>query len=166
MYLVNVRGVDLRAGGYWSALPFIAIATMTPLGGKLSDLLTARYGKRRGRLSVVLAGTLTAALLIAIGARVQDTRLAVVLLSLGAGFHLFGQAPSWAATIDIAPEHSATVFGIMNTLGQFSGACAPVLTPIVAARFGWTSALDFAALMAAGAGVLWLGVRPEKQLPS
>jgi MFS transporter, ACS family, glucarate transporter len=164
LYIVNVRNVDIRAGGYWSGLPYVMIAIMAPLGGRVSDLLTSRYGKRPGRLSVVLTGASAAAALIIAGSRAEDVRLAVVLLSLGAGFHLFAQAPSWAATIDIAPEHSATLFGIMNTMAQLAGACAPVLTPMIAERFGWTSALDFAALMAAGAGALWLVVRPERPL--
>ncbi|HEU0142629.1 MAG TPA: MFS transporter [Bryobacteraceae bacterium] len=164
LYVVNVHKLDIRAGGYWAALPFVMIAVMTPLGGRASDLLTVRLGKRKGRLGVVLMGAFLASLLILVGARVQDARIAVVLLSLGAGFHLFAQTPSWAATIDIAPAHSATVFGIMNTLAQFAGACAPVLTPLLAERFGWTSALDFAAGMAALAGLLWIGVRPDRVL--
>lgn len=164
LYLVNARNVDVRAGGYWSALPYLAIATMVPLGGRLSDWLSIRWGKRRGRLSVVLFGALTASALIVIGSRLEDARAAVVLLSIGAGFHLFAQTPSWAASIDLAPSHSATLFAIMNTMAQAIGAAAPVLTPLIAERFGWNSALDFAAFMAAMAGVFWIFVRPEKPL--
>ena len=162
LYVVNVRKVDIRSGGYWATLPSIAIAVMTPLGGRLSDRLTAKYGKRRGRLTVVLLGATAASLLILIGARVADARMAVVLLALGAGCHLAAQTPSWAASIDLAPSHSATLFGIMNTLAQFTGAAAPVVTPAIAARFGWVRALDFAAAMAALVGVLWIFVQPEK----
>jgi ACS family glucarate transporter-like MFS transporter len=64
LYLVNARQVDIRAGGYWSALPYVAIAILMPIAGRLGDVLTARWGKRRGRVSVVLMGTLTAATLI------------------------------------------------------------------------------------------------------
>jgi ACS family glucarate transporter-like MFS transporter len=164
LYLVNVRQVDIRAGGYWSALPYVAIAVMVPLGGRLTDRLTSRWGKRRGRLTVVLAGAAAATTLILVGVRVPDARLAVVLLSLGAGCHLAAQTPSWAASIDLAPSHSATLFGIMNTMAQAFGALAPVLTPFIAARLGWVVALDFAAFMAAVTGVLWLFVRPEKPI--
>jgi ACS family glucarate transporter-like MFS transporter len=162
LYVVNVRHVDLRAGGYWSALPYFAVTVGTILGGRLSDKLTLRYGKGPGRLAVVLGGATAAALLIALGARVGDARVAIVLLSLGAGFHLFAQAPSWAAAIDLAPSHAATLFGIMNTLAQLVGAIAPVLTPAIAGRLGWTAALDCAALLAALAGILWIFVRPER----
>ena len=80
---------------------------------------------------------------------------AIVCLALAAGFHLFSQPPSWAATIDLAPAHSATVFGIMNTLAQGIGAAAPVLAPWIAQRFGWVRALDVTAAMALLAGCLW-----------
>jgi ACS family glucarate transporter-like MFS transporter len=161
LYIVNVRGVEITAGGYWSALPFVLIAFMTPLGGKLSDTLTSLYGKRLGRLSVVLAGSVAAAVLIVTGARVANVELAVILLACAAGSHLFGQAPSWAATIDIVPTHSATLFGLMNTLAQLAGAISPLLTPLIAARFGWVAALDFAALMTLSAGLVWTFVRPD-----
>ena len=162
LYVVNVRGVDLRAGGYWSALPSIAVALGTIIGGRISDRLTLRFGKGPGRLTIALGGAASAALLIMVGARVENAGIAVVLLSLGAGFHLFGQVASWAGAIDLASSRAATLFGIMNTLAQGAGAIAPVLTPVIAARFGWTAALDFAAALAALAGILWIFVRPER----
>jgi MFS transporter, ACS family, glucarate transporter len=164
LYVVNVRGIDLRAGGYWSALPSIAVALGTIIGGRLSDRLTLRFGKGAGRLTVALGGAASAALLIVVGARVENAGVAVVLLALGAGFHLFGQVASWAGAIDLASSRAATLFGIMNTLAQAAGAIAPVLTPVIAARFGWTAALDFGAMLAALAGILWIFVRPDRSV--
>jgi len=43
---------------------------------------------------------------------------------------------------------------------------APVLTPMLAARFGWTRALDFAAAMVWLAGLLWIPIHPERPLTS
>jgi MFS family permease len=154
--------VDLISSGYWSALPYVAIALLTPAGGRLSDRLTLRYGKRWGRLSVVWIGSSLATVLIVAGARITAPEAAIVCLALAAGFHLFSQPPSWAATIDLAPAHSATVFGIMNTLAQGIGAAAPVLAPWIAQRFGWVRALDVTAAMALLAGCLWFFVRPER----
>ena len=67
LYLVNVRGMTKTAGGYWAGLPYVAVTIGTLAGGRLSDWLTLRYGKRIGRLSVVLAGEGLAALLIVLG---------------------------------------------------------------------------------------------------
>jgi ACS family glucarate transporter-like MFS transporter len=115
-----------------------------------------------GRAGVGIAGSVMAAALIVAGARVADVRAAMILLALAAGFHLFGQTPAWAATIDLAPERPATLFGFMNTTAQAAGAVAPVLTPFLAQKLGWTHALDFAAGMVLLAGVLWIGVRPDR----
>ena len=162
LYVANVRKVSLISSGYWASLPYIAIAIMTPCGGKLSDWLTTRYGKRTGRLSVTLSGSLTAAILIVTGSRLENATSAMICLSLAAGFHLFAQSPSWAASIDLAPLHSATLFGVMNTLAQAVGAAAPVATPWIAQQFGWVRALDFTACMALLAGIFWLFVHPER----
>jgi ACS family glucarate transporter-like MFS transporter len=162
LYIANVRHVDAAAGGYWAMLPYVAIVMLTPLGGRTSDLLVMRYGKRVGRAGVGIAGSVMAAALIVAGARVADVRAAMILLALAAGFHLFGQTPAWAATIDLAPERPATLFGFMNTTAQAAGAVAPVLTPFLAQKLGWTHALDFAAGMVLLAGVLWIGVRPDR----
>jgi ACS family glucarate transporter-like MFS transporter len=162
--LANVRKVDLVSGGYWSALPYIAMAMLTPAGGRISDRLTDRFGKRWGRLSAVWIGSSLATALILRGARIAVPEAAIVCLALAAGFHLFSQPPSWAATIDLAPEHSATVFGLMNTFAQGIGAAAPVVTPWIAERFGWISALDATAAMALLAGCLWFFVHPERPL--
>jgi ACS family glucarate transporter-like MFS transporter len=164
LYISNVRKVPLAAGSYWSMLPYLAIAVLTPLAGRISDRVTLQRGRRAGRLSVALAGGLLSGLLIVTGARVEPPGLAVICLALGAGFHLFGQTASWAAAIDLAPRHSATLFGLMNTLAQAAGAVAPVLTPMLAARFGWTRALDFAAAMVWLAGLLWIPIHPERPL--
>jgi len=164
LYIANVRHVDPAAGGYWSMLPFLAIVVLTPLGGRTSDRLVMRYGKRVGRAGVGIAGSVLAATLIVAGARIADVRVAMIFLALAAGFHLFGQTPAWAATIDLAPERPATLFGFMNTTAQASGAVAPVLTPYLAQKLGWTHALDFAAGMVMLAGVLWLGVRPDRPI--
>jgi ACS family glucarate transporter-like MFS transporter len=164
LYIANVRHVDPAAGGYWSMLPFLAIVVLTPLGGRTSDLLATRCGKRVGRAGVAIAGSVLASALIVAGARIADTRMAMMLLALAAGFHLFGQTPSWAATIDLAPARPATLFGFMNTTAQAAGAVAPVLTPYLAQKLGWTHALDFAAAMVLLAGALWIGVRPDRPL--
>lgn len=164
LYVVNVRKVDLRASGYWTMLPPLAMTVGTLVGGRVCDWLTARFGRFVGRTSVALAGELTAAALIVAGARIENTYVAVSLLALGAGFHLMGQSPAWAASVDLAPAQAATIFGLMNTLAQVAGAAAPILTPALAHRFGWIAALDFAALAAVLAGGLWIFVRPDRRV--
>jgi MFS transporter, ACS family, glucarate transporter len=164
LYLVNVRHMSLASGGLWAGLPYVAVTVGTLAGGRLCDALSARFGKRTGRLSVVLMGEGVAALLIPIGGRVDDAHAAVVLISLATGFHLLGQTASWAAAVDLAPIRSGLLFGLMNTMAQIAGVIAPVATPAIAGRFGWVNALDFSAVMVFLAGLLWCAVDPGKAL--
>jgi MFS family permease len=136
----------------------VAVALGTLAGGRLSDRLSRRFGKRAGRLAVVLAGELLAAALIVAGSRTENLSIAVCLLALAAGFHLFGQTSSWAAAVDLAPTHAGALFGAMNTLAQAAGAIAPIATPAIARQFGWTAALDFSAGLVILAAVLWTAV--------
>lgn len=162
LYLVNVRHMSLAAGGFWAGLPYVAVMVGTVAGGRMCDVLTRGLGKRRGRLTVVLVGECIAALLIPIGGRVENAYLAVVLITVATGCHLFGQTASWAAAVDLAPAHAGTLFGAMNTLAQVAGTIAPVATPAIASRFGWVMALDFAAAMVLVAALLWCAVNPAK----
>jgi dipeptide/tripeptide permease len=45
--------------------------------------------------------------------------------------------------------------------GNLGGLVAPLLTPWIAAAFGWIVALDLAACIAILAGGLWLGISPR-----
>jgi len=47
---------------------------------------------------------------------------------------------------------------LMNTCANSAGGIAPVLTAYIATKFGWTRALDFAALMSFTAGLVWIFV--------
>ena len=52
IYLNTVRKLDLKSSAVYGMLPFIAMATCSPLGGIIGDHLTKRYGKRIGRCGV------------------------------------------------------------------------------------------------------------------
>jgi ACS family glucarate transporter-like MFS transporter len=65
----------------------------------------------------------------------------------------------WASINDISSAYSGTLSGIMNTAGNIGGMVSPVLTPWIAARFGWIRTLDFAAAVIFCAGALWFFIR-------
>ena len=66
IYLNTVRGLDLKASAFFGMLPFLAMATFSPLGGYISDRLTKRYGKRMGRCGIPVASMAVAAGFIAL----------------------------------------------------------------------------------------------------
>jgi MFS transporter, ACS family, glucarate transporter len=160
LYLVNERGFSVLRGAFLAMGPFLAMAVFCPLGGWLTDRLTNSFGANPGRRSVGCAGMLLSGICILAGTGADDPHVAILLLSLGAGFLYFTVGAFWASTIDLTPRHAGTLSGIMNTGANIGGTISPTLTPWLAEQFGWNASLGFAACVAALGGVLWLLVRP------
>jgi MFS transporter, ACS family, glucarate transporter len=158
IYLVQVRGLTVRQGGFWGAAPYLAILILAPLGGWFSDRATARWGRRRGRQAGVWLGMTLSAVLLTSGAHTSNNTAAILLMAGALGFNMFATSTWWAACIDLAPNYSGSLSAMMNTGGNLGGAISPVLTAIIATHFGWTRALDFAALISFAAAILWFGV--------
>lgn len=164
LYLVNVRHLTITQGSIWGAAPFLAILLLSPLGGWVSDRAVARLGKRRGRQSTVWLGMTLSALLLTAGAHTQANSLAIILLACAAGFNLFATATWWATCIDLTRNFSGSLSAMMNMWGNLGGWISPILTAYIATHFGWTRALDFAAIITLLACVLWIGVNAEDDL--
>lgn len=161
LYVVTVRHVSILQSGYWASIPFIAVALMTPLGGLFSDRIIRILDYPWGRRLPVLLGTTASAVLLSSGARTESAPMAIVSLGLAAGFVAFSIVNWWASINELSVKNSATLSGIMNTAGNIGGVISPILTPWIAARFGWIRALDFAAVVIFVTGLLWLLLRPR-----
>ena len=158
IYLTRVRGLTVARGGWWGSTPFIAMTLMAPLGGWLSDKAVTRFGRRHGRRSTVWIGMTASALMLLAGGRAVGDTSAILLLSLAAGFSSFAAPSWWASCIDMSPNYSGSLSGLMNTCANIAGGIAPILTAQLATAFGWTTALDVAALVSFTGGVIWLAV--------
>ncbi|HXM93947.1 MAG TPA: MFS transporter [Candidatus Dormibacteraeota bacterium] len=166
IYLAKVRGLDLKSSAFYSTLPFLAMATCSPLGGAISDNLTKRYGKRIGRCGIAIFALLLAAFFLSFGSQVQSAPLASMVLAGGAGALYLSQSSFWSVTADIASASSGSVSGFMNTGNQFGGALTASLTPVIASRFGWTTSFSVAAMLSVLGAVAWFFVEPERGLAS
>lgn len=164
LYLVNVRRFSVVEGGFFATGPFLAMTVLCPLGGLFSDALAQRYGRTRGRRVAAMAGFLSSALCIYLGAGATDPYLAVLLLSLGDGLLYSAIGSIWSTIVDISGEHAGTVYGVVGMWGQIGGAVAPTLTPILAERFGWEAAIYVAALASFTGGVTWLVIDTGKKI--
>ncbi len=158
IYLTRVRGLTVTRGGWWGSAPFIAMTVMAPLGGWLSDKAVARFGRRHGRRSTVWIGMTASALMLLAGGRALGDTSAILLLALAAGFSSFAAPSWWASCIDMSPNYSGSLSGLMNTCANIAGGIAPILTAHLVTTFGWTTALDVAALVSFTGGVIWLAV--------
>ncbi len=164
IYLVKVRGVNLRLSAFYTMLPFIAMTIGSPLGGLVGDAVSRRWGKRAGRCGIAMAGMGLAAVFIALGSDVKSAALASVVLAGGVGALYLAQSSFWTLTADIAGPSAGTVSGLMNMGAQCGGALTASLTPVIAKHFGWAASFLTAAALCAFGAFLWLLVDPNRVL--
>ena len=164
IYLNKVRGLDLKSSSYYGMLPFMAMATCSPLGGWISDRMVKAYGKRVGRCGIAVAGLGLCAIFIALGMQAQDARLASIVLAGGAGALYLSQSSFWSVTADLAGRSAGSVSGVMNMCSQIGGTVTASLTPLIADRFGWPASFLVAAALCAAGSLAWLTVDPEREL--
>jgi len=164
LYLVNVRMLSVSHAGFWSTVPFLAMTLMAPLGGHFSDRAVERWGKRWGRRATAFVGMVGAATMLVVGSTAENVVVAILLMALAAGFVSFSLATWWATTVDISRHFAGSVSGFMNTAGNLGGALSPTLTPYLAARYGWPTALGVAAGVAVVAALLWFFIRADEPL--
>jgi ACS family glucarate transporter-like MFS transporter len=164
IYLSRVRGLDLKASAFCSMLPFIAMASCSPLGGWIADILVKRYGKRAGRCGVAVFGMALSAVFLALATQVESAQLASIVLAGGAGAMYLAQSAFWAVTADIAGASAGSASGLMNMGGQIGGAVTASLTPWIADQFGWTPSFLVAASLCMLGSIAWLFVNPHDQL--
>jgi MFS transporter, ACS family, glucarate transporter len=154
-YAVKVRGLQMMQAAAWTSAPFLAMALLSPVGGWFSDRLSRRSGRRQGRIYAVWLGMGVSAVLLILGSHLTITLIALPLIALAAGFNYFATSNFWASCIDLAPEFSASLSGLMNTVGNIGGAISSTATAYLAVHQGWSRALDIAALVTVGSGLLF-----------
>ena len=154
-YAVKVRGLQIMQAAVWTAAPFLAMAVLAPLGGWFSDKVSRTMGRRRGRLTAVWLGMGVSATLLFLGSHMPITVIALPMIALAAGFNMFAGANFWASCIDLAPGYSASLSALMNTMSALGGAISSTVTAYIAVHYNWSHALDLAALISVGAGLLF-----------
>jgi len=159
LYLVQVRHfVILKAAGF-TVLPWVATVFAIPAGGVLSDVAVAHWGAAWGRRSVPLVALGAAAIFLVIGARTSSAIVAASALTVCTVLVLCTEGPFWATMTQFSGERSGVAGGVMNFGSSLGGMISPALTPWLAERIGWSSALSLTAGLAVMAALLWLGIR-------
>ncbi|HKY18801.1 MAG TPA: MFS transporter, partial [Rhizomicrobium sp.] len=164
IYLVEARGIDLKKSALLAMLPFISMTVCCLIGGVVSDWLVKHKGQYVGRsLYGAFTLLLTGGFLV-VGAQVQNSTLAVLVLAGGAGALYLGQATYWAVSADYGGPHTGVISGMVNMAGQIAGAVTASATPWFATKFGWTTAFYIAAGVAFVCAFAWVFVNPERRL--
>ena len=158
LYLVQVRHFDVVKAAGLTALPWVATVFAIPMGGVLSDWAVARWGATWGRRSVPMVALCASAVFLVIGARTPRAMVAVAALTSCTVLVQCTEAPFWATMTQLSGRRSGVAGGVMNFGCNLGGMVSPALTPWLAERIGWESALTLTAGLAVVAGLLWLRV--------
>jgi MFS transporter, ACS family, glucarate transporter len=164
IYLLRVRGLNLKASAFYSMFPPLAMVACSLLGGAINDRLTSAYGKRAGRCGIAVFALLLAAALLIIGSQATSARVASLVLAGGAGALYLSQSSYWSVTADISGPRAGSVSGFMNMGAQLGGAVTALVTPVIAAHLGWTYPFLVAATLSIFGALAWLVVDPTRNL--
>ncbi len=164
-YLLRARGFDLRETGWLAALPLACSAIGLLAGGWSSDILTKKWGARRGRRAPALVCLPLAVLAIGAGIQVANPLTAAFCLSVAAGLAALGLSPIFAVCLEIGGRHAGVVTGTMNMVGNLFGALCPVVVGwCVQHLASWNIPLMSVAAFYLFAAVCWLAIDPAVRI--
>ena len=126
-YFLHEHSLRLGQSALFSSAVFSAGVGGDYLGGVLSDAILRRSGDvRRARCRLVMWAFLAS--FVCVVPIFMTHNLTIIVLSLAAAFFCaeIVIGPMWAIPMDIAPQHSGTASGFMNT----GSALAAVLSPL------------------------------------
>jgi MFS family permease len=142
----------------------ISFAVGMLAGGFLSDRFRERYGQRRGRMLVPVAGMLGGAVLLLVGLAGSAPAWIVTWFALALGCVGACEAPFWTTSVEMGGRRGGMSAAICNTGGNIGGFLAPIVTPFVSAQLGWPYGIALGGLVCFGGVCLWLWIDPSERL--
>jgi sugar phosphate permease len=135
-YLVTVKGFTSIKMGFLASAPFLGAVVGNLVGGLVSDRL---LGKRRKPLMMLSAFGTIFMMVALINAPDNAAYLGFTLfmagLAVSVGFGGYAVYPMGLASKATYPVS----FGIINSVGQVGGACAPLFAGMLLDAYSWTS---------------------------
>jgi len=150
-FLVKGRGFS-EEGLLFSALPFVVAGCANLSGGAVSDALTKRLGRARGRRIIGVCAMAAAGVFTIAAMLTRHRMLTLVLLALVYGGVSFQQSGLFSVCLDIGHRHAGTVTALMNSCSQVGSLIGTVAYGYIVERFH-----SYDAPFVPMAGVLFLG---------
>jgi ACS family glucarate transporter-like MFS transporter len=139
-YLVEVKGFTSIKMGFLASAPFLGAVLGNLIGGLISDRL---LGKRRKPLMMLSAFGTIFMMLALVYAPDNSVYLGFTLFLAGfvvsAGFGGYAVYPMGLASKPVYPVS----FGIINSVGQVGGACAPLAAGMLLDAYSWTAVFTY-----------------------
>jgi MFS family permease len=164
-YFGEIRHLARSQSAIYTTALLLTMMVMMPVGGWVADRLIPYWGVKTSRRSVSVVGLVLSAVLLYVGTNLTTPLAMVTLLSMALGFAASSEGPFWASAIEAGKNQVGAAGGIMNGVGNVGGLLAPVLTPYIAARAGWTWGLHFGSIVILSAALAWCFIDPSQPEP-
>jgi predicted MFS family arabinose efflux permease len=161
-YLMESRHMTLAQAGIFAAAPGLLGLGAKPLGGWISDRLSARHGLRIGRCAVGALGFGFAAVAVIPALFVHSPYLSAVLLATGDGAASLAHGVCFAVCIDTGLGRAGTVSALMLTMGSLGNAASALAFGTFLQFTGsWTAPFLLGVAANLAGALLWLKIHPE-----
>jgi MFS family permease len=158
-YLKDVHGISYDDSELLTGLPFLCGAVGSLAGGRLSDFLVRRLGRRWGRSLVGVVGFTGAGTCVLATGFTTEPWQAVLCLCLAFLINDLAIPVIWAVCADVGGRYVGTVAGLMNMAGGIGALLSPTLIPVVrdALPTGYSDAERWQLIFAGLAGAWFIG---------
>ncbi|KRY29220.1 Sialin [Trichinella spiralis] len=133
-YFKTVLGLDLKANGILSAVPYIAMSVVQLGIGQIGDLLRSKCGLRTVHLRKLLdcSGHFFPGIgIFCVGYIGCDKTAAIALLTFTVGMAGLCGGGFFVNLFDLCPQYAGPIFGISNTLATIPGIIGPYVTSLI-----------------------------------
>ncbi|KAG8227727.1 hypothetical protein J437_LFUL008009 [Ladona fulva] len=142
-FVNDTLGFDLKKAGFFSALPYLAMAIILQISGQLADymrslsvesggtktsrIFTTTYVRKIFNCSAFLCQTI----FMLSAAHIGTAMGAVACLTLAVGLGGFAWSGFSVNHLDIAPQYAGVLMGFTNTFATLPGIISPTLTGFI-----------------------------------
>jgi len=160
-YFDHILHMGKTESRFYAGLPTLAMAVAMPLGGWITDFAEETLGHQRGRTLVPRVSMLASAALLLLGISATTTFWIVLWLTLSLGALGLCEGAFWTTAVEAGGARGGTAAAVMNTGGNGIGFLAPIVTPWVSAKLGWTWGISLGALFALLGAACWWWIVPS-----
>jgi MFS family permease len=164
-YFLHSQHLDLKQSALFASGVFFAGVLGDTLGGIVTDRILKRTGDlQRARSSMVSVCMFLSMLSLIPLMFTHSQNISLLLLSAGFFFSEMTIGPMWAVPMDIAPDHSGTASGIMNSGSALAAIISPVVAGYLIDRTGNWQLPFVGSMVLMGVGVLLAyRMRPDRK---
>ena len=141
----------------YTGLPLFLSVPADLLGGRLSDLMSRRFGVRAGRAWIGGLGYLCAAIAVVSSTWCTVPEVSAILFAVGAACSMATLGATWATCTALGRHATGTIGALMNSSSQIGSFFSPLVLSFLVQRYAdWKLPIYLIGVFYAAAALAWL----------